>query len=154
MTHTVTYNPALGIIETGAQGNLNLSEAKEIIYAITQIALEKDCFLCLSDYRKATIAMSTLQIYEIPKILSAIVTSSGLRPSKFKRAIIAEKFRIEGVLRSEIQLSIKRLRDIGCYRGLRPRKGLPVRGQTTKNNARTRKGKSKTVANKKKAVKG
>jgi small subunit ribosomal protein S13 len=70
------------------------------------------------------------------------------------RAIIAEKFRIEGVLKSEIQLSIKRLMDIGCYRGLRHRKGLPVRGQTTKNNARTRKGKRKTVANKKKATKG
>jgi small subunit ribosomal protein S13 len=70
------------------------------------------------------------------------------------RAIIAEQFRIEGVLKSEIQLSIKRLMDIGCYRGLRHRKGLPVRGQTTKNNARTRKGKRKTVANKKKATKG
>ena len=70
------------------------------------------------------------------------------------RAIIAEKFRIEGVLKSEIQLSIKRLMDIGSYRGLRHRKGLPVRGQTTKNNARTRKGKRKTVANKKKATKG
>ena len=70
------------------------------------------------------------------------------------RAIIAEQFRIEGLLRSEVQLSIKRLMDIGCYRGLRHRKGLPVRGQTTKNNARTRKGKRKTVANKKKATKG
>jgi small subunit ribosomal protein S13 len=70
------------------------------------------------------------------------------------RAIIAEKYRIEGVLKSEIQLSIKRLMDIGSYRGLRHRKGLPVRGQTTKNNARTRKGKRKTVANKKKATKG
>ena len=70
------------------------------------------------------------------------------------RSIIAEKHRIEGVLKSEIQLSIKRLMDIGCYRGLRHRKGLPVRGQTTKNNARTRKGKRKTVANKKKATKG
>ncbi|HAC25942.1 MAG TPA: 30S ribosomal protein S13 [Cytophagales bacterium] len=70
------------------------------------------------------------------------------------RSIIAEKFRIEGALRSEVQLSIKRLMDIGCYRGLRHRKGLPVRGQTTKNNARTRKGKRKTVANKKKATKG
>ena len=70
------------------------------------------------------------------------------------RAIIAEKFRIEGALKSEIQLSIKRLMDIGCYRGQRHRKGLPVRGQTTKNNARTRKGKRKTVANKKKATKG
>jgi small subunit ribosomal protein S13 len=70
------------------------------------------------------------------------------------RAVISEKFKIEGLLRSEIQLSIKRLMDIGSYRGLRHRKGLPVRGQTTKNNARTRKGKRKTVANKKKATKG
>lgn len=70
------------------------------------------------------------------------------------RAVIAEKYRIEGVLKSEIQMSIKRLMDIGSYRGLRHRKGLPVRGQTTKNNARTRKGKRKTVANKKKATKG
>jgi len=70
------------------------------------------------------------------------------------RAAIAEQFKIEGALKSEVQLSIKRLMDIGCYRGLRHRKGLPVRGQTTKNNARTRKGKRKTVANKKKAVKG
>ncbi|MBS1559309.1 MAG: 30S ribosomal protein S13 [Bacteroidetes bacterium] len=70
------------------------------------------------------------------------------------RSIISENFRIEGSLKSEVQLSIKRLMDIGCYRGLRHRKGLPVRGQTTKNNARTRKGKRKTVANKKKATKG
>ncbi len=70
------------------------------------------------------------------------------------RSIIAEGIRVEGALRSEVQLSIKRLMDIGCYRGLRHRKGLPVRGQTTKNNARTRKGKRKTVANKKKATKG
>ena len=70
------------------------------------------------------------------------------------RAVIAQKYRIEGVLKSEIQLSIKRLMDIGSYRGLRHRKGLQVRGQTTKNNARTRKGKRKTVANKKKATKG
>ena len=91
MTHTVTYNPESGVIETVAQGNLSLSEAKDIISAITQIAIEKDCFLCLSDYRKATIEMSTLQIYDIPKILSDIVTSFGLPPSKFNRAIIAEK---------------------------------------------------------------
>ena len=70
------------------------------------------------------------------------------------RSIIAEKHRIEGSLRSEVQLSIKRLMDIGSYRGLRHRKGLPVRGQKTKNNARTRKGKRKTGANKKKATKG
>ncbi len=70
------------------------------------------------------------------------------------RAMIAEEFKIEGALKSEVQLSVKRLMDIGSYRGLRHRRGLPVRGQTTKNNARTRKGKRKTVANKKKATKG
>ena len=69
------------------------------------------------------------------------------------RSIISDGYTVEGVLKSEIQLSIKRLLDIGCYRGLRHRKGLPVRGQHTKNNSRTRKGKRKTVANKKKAVK-
>jgi len=62
-------------------------------------------------------------------------------------------FTIEGELRSEVQLSIKRLMDIGCYRGIRHRSGLPLRGQRTKNNSRTRKGKRKTVANKKKATK-
>tara|TARA_R110002072_G_scaffold163357_1_gene315905 strand:- start:71121 stop:71495 length:375 start_codon:yes stop_codon:yes gene_type:complete len=62
-------------------------------------------------------------------------------------------FKIEGELRSEVQLSIKRLMDIGCYRGIRHRTGLPLRGQRTKNNSRTRKGKRKTVANKKKATK-
>lgn len=69
------------------------------------------------------------------------------------RNFISENFKTEGELRSEVQLNIKRLMDIGCYRGLRHRKGLPVRGQSTKNNARTRKGKKKTVANKKKATK-
>jgi small subunit ribosomal protein S13 len=69
------------------------------------------------------------------------------------RSIINEEYKVEGVLKSEVQLSIKRLLDIGCYRGLRHRKGLPVRGQKTKNNSRTRKGKRKTVANKKKALK-
>jgi small subunit ribosomal protein S13 len=69
------------------------------------------------------------------------------------RNIIGAEFKVEGVLKSEVQLSIKRLLDIGCYRGLRHRKGLPVRGQRTKNNCRTRKGKRKTVANKKKATK-
>lgn len=69
------------------------------------------------------------------------------------RSIITEEFKVEGVLKSQVQMSIKRLLDIGCYRGLRHRKGLPVRGQRTKNNARTRKGKRKTVANKKKATK-
>ena len=63
------------------------------------------------------------------------------------------EFKIEGELRSEIQINIKRLMDIGCYRGIRHRSGLPLRGQRTKNNSRTRKGKRKTVANKKKATK-
>jgi len=69
------------------------------------------------------------------------------------RNIIGDSFKVEGVLKSSIQLNIKRLLDIGCYRGLRHRRGLPVRGQHTKNNARTRKGKKKTVANKKVAAK-
>ncbi len=69
------------------------------------------------------------------------------------REIIGEKYKVEGDLRSEVQLNIKRLMDIGCYRGVRHRIGLPLRGQSTKNNARTRKGKKKTVANKKKATK-
>ena len=69
------------------------------------------------------------------------------------REIISAEYRVEGDLRSETQLNIKRLMDIGCYRGIRHRAGLPVRGQSTKNNARTRKGKKKTVANKKKATK-
>ncbi|GCD78452.1 30S ribosomal protein S13 [Thermaurantimonas aggregans] len=69
------------------------------------------------------------------------------------RKVISENFKVEGELRSEIQLNIKRLMDIGCYRGIRHRNGLPVRGQRTKTNARTRKGKRKTVANKKKATK-
>lgn len=69
------------------------------------------------------------------------------------RNIISNSFKTEGELRSEVQLNIKRLMDIGCYRGTRHRKGLPLRGQSTKNNARTRKGKRKTVANKKKVTK-
>lgn len=69
------------------------------------------------------------------------------------RKVITDNYKVEGELRSEYQMSIKRLMDIGCYRGIRHRLGLPVRGQSTKNNARTRKGKKKTVANKKKATK-
>jgi len=69
------------------------------------------------------------------------------------RQVIAAGYKVEGDLRSEIQMNIKRLMDIGCYRGIRHRVGLPVRGQSTKNNARTRKGRKKTVANKKKATK-
>ncbi|MDE5902428.1 MAG: 30S ribosomal protein S13, partial [Muribaculaceae bacterium] len=69
------------------------------------------------------------------------------------REVIQSEYKVEGDLRTEIQLNIKRLMDIGCYRGIRHRIGLPVRGQSTKNNARTRKGRKKTVANKKKATK-
>ena len=69
------------------------------------------------------------------------------------RNVISEQYKVEGDLRSEVQMNIKRLMDVGCYRGIRHRMGLPVRGQSTKNNARTRKGKKKTVANKKKATK-
>ena len=69
------------------------------------------------------------------------------------RSLISSEYKIEGELRSSVQMNIKRLMDIGCYRGIRHRIGLPVRGQSTKNNARTRKGKKKTVANKKKATK-
>mgnify|MGYP005727853497 FL=1 len=93
-----------------------------------------------------------------------ILKESGIDPNKKVsdwteeesnkiRNIISKEFKIEGDLKSEVRLNIKRLLDIGCYRGLRHRKGLPVRGQKTKNNSRTRKGKRKTVANKKKAVK-
>jgi small subunit ribosomal protein S13 len=68
------------------------------------------------------------------------------------REIVNENFKVEGELRSMVQMNIKRLMDIGCYRGIRHRLGLPVRGQSTKNNARTRKGRRKTIANKKKAT--
>src|SRR5574344_457802 len=69
------------------------------------------------------------------------------------RAKIPDEYKIEAELRSSVQMNIKRLMDVGCYRGIRHRIGLPVRGQSTKNNARTRKGRKKTVANKKKATK-
>lgn len=69
------------------------------------------------------------------------------------RKILTEKYKLEGELRSEVQLNIKRLMDIGCYRGIRHRIGMPVRGQKTQTNARTRKGRRKTVANRKKATK-
>ncbi len=70
------------------------------------------------------------------------------------RAVINDNFKVEGMLRSEVQMNIKRLMDIGSYRGIRHRIGLPLRGQNTKNNARTRKGRKKTVSNKKKVIKG
>lgn len=94
------------------------------------------------------------------KILAEAAVDPGLKVSQWSddnvaaiRKIIGEGFKVEGELRSEVQLNIKRLMDIGCYRGIRHRAGLPVRGQSTKNNARTRKGPKKTVAKKKKATK-
>ena len=94
------------------------------------------------------------------KILSELGISEDIKVKDWNddqiaaiRAKIAEEYKIEGELRSSVQMNIKRLMDIGCYRGVRHRIGLPVRGQSTKNNARTRKGRKKTVANKKKATK-
>ena len=78
---------------------------------------------------------------------------SDAQVGQIRNAIAEEGLKVEGELRSTVQLNIKRLMDIGCYRGIRHRIGLPVRGQSTKNNARTRKGRKKTVANKKKATK-
>ena len=104
-------------------------------------------------------------IYGIGRSLSKeILNKAGVEPAKkvqdwtddeqkTVRDIIAEQYKTEGELRGEVQMNIKRLMDIGCYRGVRHRAGLPVRGQSTKNNARTRKGRKKTVANKKKATK-
>ena len=94
------------------------------------------------------------------KILSKAGIDKNLHVEKWDddqvskiRSIISENLKIEGELRSETQMNIKRLMDIGCYRGIRHRGGLPVRGQRTRTNARTRRGKKKTVANKKKATK-
>ena len=85
--------------------------------------------------------------------LSTKVSDWSEEESNKIRNIISESYKIEGDLKSEVRLNIKRLLDIGCYRGIRHRVGLPLRGQKTKNNSRTRKGKRKTVANKKKAIK-
>ena len=85
--------------------------------------------------------------------LSKKVSDWSEEESNKIRNIISESYKIEGDLKSEVRLNIKRLLDIGCYRGIRHRVGLPLRGQKTKNNSRTRKGKRKTVANKKKAIK-
>jgi len=92
------------------------------------------------------------------EILGRVGIDYNLHPSKWTdeqvrevRRLIEDEYQVEGQLRTERQMSIKRLMDIGCYRGLRHRRGLPVRGQRTKTNARTRKGRKKTVAGKKKA---
>ncbi|MDR0927583.1 MAG: 30S ribosomal protein S13 [Ignavibacteria bacterium] len=93
------------------------------------------------------------------KILTAVGIDAGKKVSEWTDDEVSQlrqeidKYKTEGTLRSEIQINIKRLMDIGCYRGIRHRRGLPVRGQRTRTNARTRKGRKKTVAGKKKAVK-
>lgn len=93
------------------------------------------------------------------KILTNVGIDHGKKVSKWTDEEVAllrqeiENYKTEGTLRSEIQINIKRLMDIGCYRGIRHRRGLPVNGQRTRTNARTRKGRKKTVAGKKKAVK-
>ena len=109
--------------------------------------------------------VSLTYIYGIgPSTASAILASASIDENtkveewtddniKIISRIIADEYKTEGQLRSEVQMNIKRLMDIGCYRGLRHRKGLPLRGQRTRTNARTRKGKRKTVANKKMATK-
>ena len=109
--------------------------------------------------------ISLTYIFGIGRSLSKeILGKAGIDPAKkvqdwtdeeqnTVRNIIADEYKTEGELRGEVQMNIKRLMDIGCYRGVRHRAGLPVRGQSTKNNARTRKGRKKTVANKKKATK-
>lgn len=110
-------------------------------------------------------AVSLTYIYGIGRSNAIkILESAGVDPDKKVdnwddqeltkiRNILNEEYKVEGSLRSEVQMNIKRLMDIGSYRGIRHRIGLPLRGQKTKNNARTRKGKKKTVANKKKATK-
>jgi len=117
----------------------------------------------IPDHKRGEIGLT--YIFGIGKSSArSILEQAGIDPSKKVsewddeesnqiRQIISENYKVEGVLKSEVQLNIKRLMDIGCYRGLRHRKGLPLRGQHTKNNSRTRKGKRKTVANKKKATK-
>ena len=117
----------------------------------------------IPDKKRGEIALT--YIYGIGRSRAAkILTDAGISVDKKAsewtddeanavRNAISTEYKVEGQLRSEVQLSIKRLMDIGCYRGLRHRKGLPVRGQHTKNNSRTRKGKRKTVANKKKVTK-
>jgi small subunit ribosomal protein S13 len=108
--------------------------------------------------------ISLTYLYGIgPKRAKDLVKMMGYEPSKRTheltdtdvarlRDLIEENYKVEGDLRRDVSMSIKRLMDLGCYRGLRHRKGLPVRGQSSKQNARTRKGPKKTVANKKKAV--
>ncbi len=111
--------------------------------------------------KKMSVAMRA--IYGVgPKVAADVLAVAGVDANKSSNEVTEEEiqtirtaleaYAVEGDLRREIALNIKRLKDLGCYRGIRHRKGLPVRGQRTHTNARTRKGPKKTVANKKKAV--
>ena len=91
MPHTVTYNSETHVVETKASGNLTLDEAKELISDIGQVCVENNCFLCLSDYREATLKLSTLDIYSIPRLLSKILASMGLPANRVKRAVVVAK---------------------------------------------------------------
>jgi small subunit ribosomal protein S13 len=112
--------------------NKHVEIALTYIYGIGRTSAKKICESVKLDPQRSINDLSNEEINEL-------------------RKMIENDYKVEGRLRSEISLNIKRLMDIGCYRGLRHRKGLPVRGQRTRTNARTRKGKKKTVANKKKA---
>jgi hypothetical protein len=91
MAHTVRYNPDLQIIVTWTQGEVTLSESKEIISEIIQLAVAQNCFLCLGDFRDETIKLSTLEIYDLPKIISNASTAQGIPASRFKRAIVVKQ---------------------------------------------------------------
>ena len=88
MTHTIICNPETQIIETKIQGNITLSEMKEIFAEAVRIAIEKDTFLFLSDFREATINLSVMEIYDLPKILSNIAIPMGVNANRFRRAIV------------------------------------------------------------------
>jgi hypothetical protein len=91
MSHTVTHNEELNLIETKAHGKLIPNEAKEIIAEIIQMSVEKNCFLCLSDYRESTMKLSTLEILDIPKIIADLSAQRGIHPTRFKRAIVVAR---------------------------------------------------------------
>jgi len=91
MSHLVTYNPDSGLIETKIQGNLSLDEAKQLIAEIGTAAKDNHCFRCLSDYRETTMRLSTIEIYDIPQLLSRKLASMGIDAQKFKRAIVVAK---------------------------------------------------------------
>ena len=91
MSHTIIYNSEESVIEVKVQGDLFLSEAKEFITEAAQIAKEHDCFLILNDMREATVKLSMVEIYEMPKMIAAIFALSGLNAYKLKRAFVAIK---------------------------------------------------------------